>query len=211
MEIIYLKEVDSTHTYLKNYIKNNNYNHPLAIVTQYQTCGVGSRDNTWDGKKGNLFFSFVIPKSSLPDDLPLQSTSIYFSFILKDMLNKYSSNLILKWPNDFYLNDKKIGGTITNLIDDKIYCGIGLNLIKNNDKYGYLDIEFKLEEYLKVYFSIIESKLTWKQIFSKYSLEFKNNKQFTTTVNNKKVSLSKAVLNDDGSIEIDKKKVFSLR
>ena len=127
------------------------------------------------------------------------------------MLNRYGSNLILKWPNDFYINDKKIGGTITNLIDDKIYCGIGLNLIKNNDKYGYLDIEFKLEEYLKVYFSIIESKLTWKQIFSKYSLEFKNNKQFKTTVDNQKISLENAILNDDGSIKIDKKKVFSLR
>ncbi len=211
MEIIYLKEVDSTHLYLKNYIKKYNYSNPLAIATQCQTSGVGSRDNTWDGEKGNLFFSFVIHKSALPYDLPLQSTSIYFSFIFKEMLSKYGSNLILKWPNDFYIDDKKIGGTITNLIDDKIYCGIGLNLLKNNEKYGYLDIEFNLEEYLRVYFSIIESKSTWKQIFSKYSLEFKNNKQFTTTVNNKKVSLSKAVLNDDGSIEIDKKKVFSLR
>ena len=211
MEIIYLKKVDSTHTHLKNYIKINSYKHPLAIVTQFQTNGIGSRENNWQGKKGNLFFSFVIDKNLLPSDLPLHSSSIYFGFILKQLLKENDSKIWLKWPNDFYIDDKKIGGTITNLTKELLYCGIGLNLECVSEEFGYLDIQIDHKKLLDNYFKQITTGITWKQIFSNYSLEFEKSRQFTTTIDNRKNLLKNAILNDDGSINIDKKKVFSLR
>ena len=211
MEILYLNEVDSTHIYLKEYIKKNGFQNPLAVVTQNQTNGIGSRDNGWDGKNGNLFFSFVVHRSSLPADLSLQSASIYFSFLLKEFLKNKGSALWLKWPNDFYLDNKKIGGTITNLSGELLYCGIGLNLCFINEKYGYLDVDFDIQNDLKHYFEIVDQSIPWKQIFSNFSIEFQKSREFTTTVDDKKVLLEKAILNFDGSIELDNKKVFSLR
>jgi len=211
LQIVYLEEVDSTHKYLKNYINKNGYQNPIAIVTQNQTNGIGSRDNSWDGKLGNLFFSFIIHKNLLPPDLPIQSSSIYFSYLLKEILEDYGSKVWIKWPNDFYIKNKKIGGTITNLSGELLYCGIGLNLNCVNDKFGYLDIEFNLKKGLKFYFDSIDKKVLWKHIFSKYSIEFKKSKDMNTTILNKKVSLCDAILNDDGSIFVDNKKVFSLR
>lgn len=55
MEIRYLKSVDSTHSYLKNYIKEHGFENSLCIVTRNQTSGIGSRGNSWIGKEGNLF------------------------------------------------------------------------------------------------------------------------------------------------------------
>jgi len=211
LEIIYLNEVDSTHTYLKNYIKNNSYKSPIAVVTQNQTDGIGSRSNSWEGLKGNLFFSFAIDKLMLPSDLPIQSSSIYFSYILRDVLESVGSKIWLKWPNDFYIENKKIGGTITNLSNNIFFCGIGLNLKYVNNNFGYLDIEFDIKKYLNLYFDKLESKISWKQIFSKYSLEFEKSRQMETTINNQKKSLEHSILNGDGSIFIDNKKVFSLR
>jgi len=211
LEIIYLNEVDSTHTYLKNYIKNNSYKNPIAVVTQNQTNGIGSRSNSWEGLKGNLFFSFAIDKLMLPSDLPIQSSSIYFSYILRDVLEAVGSKIWLKWPNDFYIENKKIGGTITNLSNNIFFCGIGLNLKYVNNNFGYLDMEFDIKKYLNLYFDKLESKVSWKQIFSKYSLEFEKSRQMETTINNQKKSLEHSILNDDGSIYIDNKKVFSLR
>ena len=75
----------STQVHLQEYIKQNAYSEPICFVTTNQTCGKGSRDNQWIGKDGNLFFSFVLNTSLLPQDLPYQSTSIYFSYILKDI------------------------------------------------------------------------------------------------------------------------------
>jgi len=211
MEIIYLKSVDSTQKYLQNYIANNGYKNRLAVITQNQTNGIGSRDNRWIGNRGNLFFSFVIDKSYIPKDLLPQSYSIYFSFLLKEILEKQGSNLWLKWPNDFYLEESKIGGTITNLKANLIYCGIGINLIGMENIYGSLDIKIDIESTLKEYFTIIERKKSWKQIFSKFLIEFEKSKVYKTTIDGKKVSLNKSELNSDGSITVDNKKVFSLR
>lgn len=211
MKILKLKEVNSTHTYLKDYILKNSYKEPLCIVTNFQTDGIGSRGNSWSGVKGNLFFSFVIKSDSLPNDLPLQSISIYVSYLLKKVLSNQNSKLWLKWPNDFYLDDKKIGGTITTISKDLIYCGIGLNLLTVNDIYGKLDIQIDIDNVLKNYFKLIEEKIPWKQIFSDFQIDFQHSKKFQTTIDNQKVSLETAILNEDGSIQVNNKKVFSLR
>ena len=209
--MIFLDSVESTHTYLKNYIKVHEYTKPLCTVTQYQTNGLGSRNNSWEGKKGNLYFSFVLDKDLLPADLPIQSSSIYFSFILKSILKSYGSAVWLKWPNDFYIKKHKIGGTITNFSKNLFYCGIGLNLQSINSDYGHLDIKIEIDKLLNDYFKAVLMKTQWKQIFSNYTIEFENSKQYKTTINNKKVSLSDAFLNEDGSINIANEKVFSLR
>ncbi len=211
MKMIKLEEVDSTHRYIKDYILENPYTQPLCIFTDYQTQGIGSRGNSWIGKKGNLFFSFVVDKNFLPEDLPLQSSSIYFSFILKEILKDLKSLVWLKWPNDFYLNKKKIGGTITTISKDLIYCGIGLNLKSVSDDFGKLDIDVDIEDILKNYFFKLEKKILWKQIFSDFKIEFQHSKKFQTTIENQKISLENVILNEDGSIQVNDKKVFSLR
>ncbi|MBT4031244.1 MAG: biotin--[acetyl-CoA-carboxylase] ligase [Campylobacteraceae bacterium] len=211
MEILYLKSVNSTQTYIKDYIRKNGYNHPVAIVTQNQTNGIGSQNNSWDGKEGNLFFSFVISRSTLPEDLPLQSASIYFSFMLKEILEEQGSYTWIKWPNDFYINNKKIGGTITSVNKDLIYCGIGINLSKVDDNYGFLDIDITIEKLLNRYFQYIKKSHSWKTIFSKFVIEFGKNNNFTTNINGSKIILKSNMLQPDGSLQIDDKKVFSLR
>ena len=209
--MIFLDSVESTHTYLKNYIKINGYKNPLSIITQFQKKGIGSRDNSWRGSKENLYFSFVIEKNLLPFDLPIQSSSIYFSYILKNILSEFGSKVCLKWPNDFYINEKKIGGTITNISNNLFFCCIGINLNFIHKDFGYLDIKLDINELLNLYFQRILEKKEWKQIFSKYTIEFNNSKQYKTTIGNEKVSLKDAILNEDGSISIENKKVFSLR
>lgn len=209
--MIKLKEIDSTHRYIKDYIIENGYSEPLCVLCDYQTQGIGSRGNSWLGKEGNLFFSFVIDSSFLPEDLPLQSSSIYFSYILKDILKDMGSNVWLKWPNDFYLDNKKIGGTITTISKDLLYCGIGINLKEVSDDFGKLDINIDINHMLKSYFFKLEKKIFWKQIFSEFKIEFQHSKKFQTTIDGQKVSLENVVLNDDGSIQVNNKKVFSLR
>ncbi len=211
MKIIRLKKVDSTHIYLKDLIKKEGFCQPLCVFSDFQTNGIGSRGNSWTGKKGNLFFSFVLKKDDLPKDLPIQSSSIYFSYILKDILKSFGSKVWLKWPNDFYLEDKKIGGTITNLSSDLVYCGIGLNLIEVEKKFAKLDIDIDMQEVLELYFKKLQKNISWKEIFSCFKVEFHLNAEFTVTIEDKKVPLKYSVLNDDGSIQINNKKVFSLR
>ncbi len=209
LRTFYLKSVDSTQKYTKKILKDEQL--PFAVVSDVQTDGIGSRDNSWQGLDGNLFFSFALSFKDLPTDLKLESASIYFAYILKDVLSQKGSKVFLKWPNDFYVDGLKVGGTIVHVVADSVVCGIGLNLKKAPQGFGVLDVEVDKKELLKNYFLEIEKKILWKQVFSKYKLEFHENKKFFVTHNGVKTSLSSAILEDDGSITINGERIFSLR
>ncbi len=211
MQIIYLDTVHSTQKYLKEKITTNELQAPIAVSADLQTDGIGSRENKWISKEGNLFLSFAIKKSFLPEDLKLESASIYFSYILKETLQELGSNVWIKWPNDFYFADKKIGGTITNLVQDIVICGIGLNSNSAPEAHASLDIAVEKKKLLENYFKNIEKKVLWKQVFSKYKLEFYKNQNFYTHINKNRVSLRDAKLSSDGSLEINGERVYGLR
>lgn len=211
MQTLWFDELGSTQTYLKEKLKNGELNSPIAVVADKQTDGLGSRGNSWIGMEGNLFFSFAVNKDELPSDLALESSSIYFSYLLKETLEELGSKLWLKWPNDFYLNDEKIGGTITYMRDNDLVCGIGLNLLSSPDGFTFLDIKINKKDLLNKFFKKIKNKSSWKQVFSKYKIEFTNSKRYSTHFENNKISLENAELNNDGSLTIDGQRIYSLR
>ena len=211
LKIQYLEKIDSTQKELKRLLKNGTLKAPYALLAKEQTDGQGSRDNSWTGLNGNLFLSFSINLEALPTDLKLESASIYFAYILKETLADDGSKVWLKWPNDFYIDNLKIGGMITNIVGDAIVCGLGINLVKSPIGFEKLDIGVNIENLLKKYFANIEKKILWKQIFSKYKLEFYKNQSFSTHINSLKVLLDKASLQDDGSITINNERIYSLR
>jgi len=211
LQIRYLESVDSTQKYLKELLLKEKINPPYAVVSNRQTNGIGSRDNLWSGMDGNLFLSFTIHLDELPNDLKLESSSIYFSYILQNTLFDLGSKVWLKWPNDFYIDDLKLGGMITNIVGNSLICGVGLNLVNSPDGFGTLDIKILREELLQKYFTNVEKKISWKQVFSKYKLEFYRNQKFFTHNNSLKISLDKATLQNDGSILVNNKRIYSLR
>ncbi|MFA5235062.1 MAG: biotin--[acetyl-CoA-carboxylase] ligase [Sulfurimonas sp.] len=211
MQIIYLESVDSTQKYLKELIQGGKISLPCAVVADSQTDGVGSRGNSWSGVNGNLFLSFAIPLSELPKDLKLESASIYFSYILKETLLEFGSKVWLKWPNDFYIGDKKIGGMITNLLKDSLACGVGLNIAEAPSSFSKLDVVVDRDELIERYFHNIKKMNLWKQVFSKYKIEFYKNQNFHTHNKNLIISLGDASLCSDGSIVINGERIYSLR
>ncbi|MCD4668035.1 MAG: biotin--[acetyl-CoA-carboxylase] ligase [Sulfurimonas sp.] len=211
MKTTYLKTVGSTQSYLKELLKNKNLQFPHAVISDIQTDGIGSRDNSWKGMEGNLFLSFAIDLKDLPKDLKLESSSIYFAYLLKDVLNNLNSSVWLKWPNDFYIDDLKVGGMITNVVSNTIICGVGLNLVNSPNGFSILDITISKEQLVNKYFKIIEKKISWKQVFSKYKVEFHRNQNFFTHNNTLKISLGDANLQDDGSIIINGERIYSTR
>ncbi len=205
----WLERVDSTQKEAGRRLENTPP--PFAVVADVQTQGQGSRGNRWEGEVGNLFFSFAVARASLPDDLKLESSSIYFAFLLKEVLARRGSNTWLKWPNDFYLDDRKIGGTITTLRGDALICGIGLNLCSAPEPFGIVDIDISRKALLDDYFAILERFPKWKQIFRKYALEFECNRRFQTHFGERSIPLEKAVLCEDGAVECEGQRIYSLR
>ena len=211
MLIHWLECVESTQVYLADALRSGELEAPVAVVAARQNAGKGSRGNVWQSLEGNLFFSFAISRSDLPEDLKLESSSIYFTYLLKETLSDFGSAVWLKWPNDFYIEEKKIGGAITTLVNDDLICGIGLNLEAAPKGFSTLDIVIQKNLFLEKYFQKLEKFSSWKQIFSKYRLEFDKSKTFSAHHNDQKISLEKAKLLCDGSIEDRGQRIYSLR
>lgn len=211
MEIHWLDRVDSTQTYLIEALKAKLLLPPICIGATFQSSGQGSRGNSWIGYEGNFFISFAIERSTLPKDLKLESSSIYFAHILKEVLSNLGSSVWLKWPNDFYIEDKKVGGVITNLVGETLVCGIGLNLQRGSVEFTVMDIQISPKDLSKLYITELKKFPSWKQIFSKYRIEFERSKSFSTHSNNTLIELKEAVLCEDGSLECNGQRIFSLR
>ena len=209
--IHWFDELPSTHRYLIEALREGTLLAPYGIGASIQTDGVGSRGNQWIGEEGNLFFSFCVEEKHLPLDLPLASVSIYFASLMKDVLDERGSKTWLKWPNDFYRDDKKIGGMITTKIGSTIVGSIGVNIRCAPENFGVLDINIEPYHLAQLLIQKVEQKISWKKVFSKYKIEFDKNRNFSFHLDGKLVSLADAVLCDDGSIELENKKVYSLR
>ena len=210
MEILYFNSLNSTQKYLIDNIKNKTLKTPICVISDIQTDGIGSRDNLWISEDGNFFASFAINIDGLPDDLQLSSASIYFAYIMKQILCEIDKNVYLKWPNDLYIDSNKIGGVITKKIDNILICGIGINLKKTKNFDGLRDY-ISPKNLLKRYISRLEKFPKWKHIFREFEIEFDLNRKFYTHIENEKKSLKDAILSSDGSLIIEGKRVFSLR
>lgn len=142
MRFIWTQSMPSTQVYLTDYIRNNTIESPLVVATKEQTDGIGSRANTWEKVSCGLYLSCALPTALLPHDLPRQSSSIYFGQVLLELLKEFHGDLWLKWPNDFYLQDDKVGGLITQYVKELVVFGIGLNIL-SEDKASLLTSEAK--------------------------------------------------------------------
>ncbi|MDE6886805.1 MAG: biotin--[acetyl-CoA-carboxylase] ligase [Helicobacteraceae bacterium] len=210
MEIKTFKILPSTQEYLISKLKNKEIQSETCILTDIQNSGIGSRGNKWNKVENGLYFSFCKQKISLPNDLQIQSISIFFGFILKENLAKLGSSAWLKYPNDLYIETQKIGGILCNVVGDFVVCGIGINL----DSKSFESLENGIIKdkiiFLQNYFNSI-SNYTWNNIFGLYKNEFYKNYDFSFHYENQILSFRDSILCEDGAVLINNKKIYSAR
>ena len=130
MKTVWLESVDSTNSYIKSHAEVE----PLTIYAALrQFAGRGQRGNIWESEPGrNLTISFWFePEAIKPAAQFVISEAVALS--LKLLLEKYGIAAKVKWPNDIYVEDKKICGILieNSIIGSSIsksIVGIGLNV-----------------------------------------------------------------------------------
>ena len=131
--IIRLEETDSTNRYLKQLVREERPEEGSLVIADYQTEGRGQMGNSWySGRGDNLLFSLLIYPRQLPANESFILSRVT-SLALKNLLDSFTDDIRIKWPNDIYWKDKKIAGIlIENDIQgkeiDNTVIGIGLNV-----------------------------------------------------------------------------------
>ncbi|MDP2076618.1 MAG: biotin--[acetyl-CoA-carboxylase] ligase, partial [Sulfuricurvum sp.] len=77
--------------------------------------------------------------------------------------------------------------------------------------FAKVDIEISAQELTNSYVTELKKFPAWKQIFSKFELEFNRSKSFTTHASETVFRLEDALLLEDGSLECNGQRIFSLR
>ena len=136
---ILLKEVDSTNNYLKELASNSK---PLSegtvIMAENQYAGRGQQQNGWfaDPCK-NLTFSILLKPAFLRVTEQFDLVRAVSLGVFDALAPLTGSSLKIKWPNDIYYGEKKLGGMlIENMIQGgqikHTIAGIGLNVNQPN-------------------------------------------------------------------------------
>ncbi len=104
----------------------------LLYLAEYQHSGRGRHGRTWVSPYArNLSISY-----GLETDLPFASLgclSLVIGLSVADSLRSIGLDMVkLKWPNDILVDDKKLGGILTELSDKgsfrAVVVGLGLNI-----------------------------------------------------------------------------------
>ena len=106
-EIYKFKEVTSTNDIAVNLIKEKK-EVTGCVYSDSQTKGRGTKGKKWISLKGNLFTSLFFPlKDKYP---PFNEFSIINPILIADVIKKFCNdkNITLKYPNDVFLNGRKI-------------------------------------------------------------------------------------------------------
>jgi BirA family biotin operon repressor/biotin-[acetyl-CoA-carboxylase] ligase len=133
--ILKLKRVDSTNTYLKDALsKSAPLKEGTVIMAVEQFAGRGQTNNTWISEPGkNLIISILLNPVFLPINEQFNLNKTICLAINDVMVGIIGKAAKIKWPNDIYYNSYKLGGIlIENLIQGSqikhAIIGIGINV-----------------------------------------------------------------------------------
>jgi BirA family biotin operon repressor/biotin-[acetyl-CoA-carboxylase] ligase len=106
----------------------------IIVVTDFQTAGRGQRGNVWEAEPGqNLMIALILRPSFLTASEQFWLNMAVSLGIYDALVPLLGDSLRIKWPNDLYVNNKKLGGI---LIENSIQgyriawsvAGIGINV-----------------------------------------------------------------------------------
>lgn len=134
-KIVYLPSCHSTNDEAADLLLTTDVSEGTFVVTDRQTRGRGQRGNQWEAQPGhNLTGSLIL----LPTFLAATEQfwlNMAVSLAINDTLSPLLPNggLTIKWPNDVYVYDRKLGGVlIENTLQGynvaQSIIGIGLNV-----------------------------------------------------------------------------------
>lgn len=131
--IVWQEEISSTNEYASQYLKKHKNCDKIVIGAYSQYSGRGQRDNKWESQDYKNLTISILFKPSFVEAMSQFRISEIISLGVFDYLSVRTKDVKIKWPNDIYINDKKIAGILIEhlIMGPSIassICGLGLNI-----------------------------------------------------------------------------------
>lgn len=125
--VYYFDCIDSTSSHLERLIKSDRGFEGIVIAGM-QTKGRGRVGKTFYSPENSglyLTFSFNAQRFCSEDLTPAIALAV-----CKAIEENFAVSCGVKWVNDIYVDDKKVGGVLCQLVSDYLLIGIGINVTK---------------------------------------------------------------------------------
>ena len=138
-KVFYQPQVDSTNDWARRFLDDGlsesqlEIARPVLFLAGDQTAGRGQRDRRWWSSPGSLTATWVLSSATPhPPELPLATGWS----IVRSIQNMFPELVpAIKWPNDVYLDDKKLAGVLCESVAARshhfVLIGIGCNVNTN--------------------------------------------------------------------------------
>ena len=145
--LIYFDSIGSTNDYSAELIKNTAISDlerldGTLVLAEKQTSGRGRFGRRWLSPGGGLWFSLIFMTNIRPEELPNLTLIAAFS-ISEALMDTYGIGIDIKWPNDLYYGEHKLGGILSELKKEHtlqiIILGVGINVNIDDKTLGELD------------------------------------------------------------------------
>lgn len=184
-DLYYFKTLDSTNNKAKEL--EEDLKEGSIIISEEQTKGRGRMGRTWisPNEKGIYTSIFLEPKGSPGDIGPL---TLMGAGAVSKALDSYGVKSSIKWPNDIIVNNKKVGGILTEMSSElnkinHIIMGIGLNVSLDKEDIDE-DLRSKVTSLKLEGYDLVRKELLAK-ILEEFEVlydEFKNTSSISKTI-----------------------------
>ena len=133
----YFESIDSTNAYLRRLLDQGEASDGVVACAEVQTSGRGRHDRKWHSPGGlNLYFSVLLKAAEIPvrrQPLLAMLTAACLHKTVVDALAAVACTeaISLKWPNDVWLDGRKISGILCESVllpKPSVILGIGVNV-----------------------------------------------------------------------------------
>ena len=140
----YYDEIESTNAEAKS-LAADGAPEGTVVVAECQTAGRGRLGRRWTSPAGKGLLFSVILRPDLPMSDAHLLTLVAASAAAEAIETQTGIAVRLKWPNDLYVDDRKLGGILTEVSGEQdeidwVIVGIGINV---NTEYGELPVPLR--------------------------------------------------------------------
>ncbi len=127
-EIYSFDKIESTNLKAKKLIKTGEARGNFLVISRTQSGGIGRNRNLWFSPDGGIWMTVCLYGLIVSSNFTI-FTGICIHKAITELFPEIKSNLKIKWPNDIFLNNKKLCGILSSNLQAEKYhlLGIGLN------------------------------------------------------------------------------------
>lgn len=131
----FYEKITSTSTVAKNLISTQDPAtfHGMVIIAEEQTGGTGRLGRAWISPGGGIWTTLIL-KPRIPVDRLFMLTMVGAIAVVRSIKKITGIGSLIKWPNDIYIGNRKVGGIITELSAEGPivhYCLVGIGIDVN--------------------------------------------------------------------------------